>query len=104
VKVCGISDIKCYQKVVQQSIEQNVHGSQTSDCDCLPSCTSITYDTEVNQVEVSDDAKKFEAIDDSYLHFFGCDTTSPDEELDYYDHLEMNYYVVDDEEYLRTMR
>jgi Amiloride-sensitive sodium channel len=54
VKVCGISDIKCYQAVIQQSVERSLNKSQTSECNCLPTCTSISYDADVNYVTISE--------------------------------------------------
>jgi Amiloride-sensitive sodium channel len=41
---------------ILQGVEQNMNRSESSDCDCLPSCTSISYDTEINQIRMDDDA------------------------------------------------
>jgi Amiloride-sensitive sodium channel len=56
IKFCGISDIKCYQTVIQESVEQNINHSEFPACGCLPSCTSISYDTEINQISMDDAA------------------------------------------------
>jgi acid-sensing ion channel, other len=52
VKYCGISDIKCYQSVIQQSVEHNANQNSSTDCNCLPACTTITFDAEINQISI----------------------------------------------------
>jgi Amiloride-sensitive sodium channel len=52
VKFCGISDIECYQMVVRQNVEENIIENQSSSCDCLPTCTSISYDVDINHVQM----------------------------------------------------
>jgi acid-sensing ion channel, other len=70
VKLCGISDISCYQNVIQQNVEQNMKEAHLSDCKCLPACTSISYDTEINQVFILDEAINFNRNDSEYIKTF----------------------------------
>jgi Amiloride-sensitive sodium channel len=55
VKMCGISDIKCYQEVNLQNTELEQSQDEISDCHCLPPCTSITYDGQINQLYMTDE-------------------------------------------------
>lgn len=58
--VCGVSKLKCcaeakkdlFQKKFEEEKASNERGKRKSKCDCLPSCSSIDYDTEVSQAEV----------------------------------------------------
>jgi Amiloride-sensitive sodium channel len=55
VKLCGISDIECYQRIFQHEFEKNLKESGISACNCLSPCTSISYDAEINQIYMNDD-------------------------------------------------
>jgi hypothetical protein len=45
VKYCGIGEIDCYQSLFQRT---DIHQLMSA-CDCLPGCTSLTYDAEIYQ-------------------------------------------------------
>lgn len=54
--ICGASKIFCYHKaeddLLSHNIRDHLSGSTSDDspdCNCLPVCTSIKYDTEVSQ-------------------------------------------------------
>lgn len=57
--VCGISNIKCCREAKRDMIHMkfeeskllNKRGTRKSKCNCLPSCTSIEYDTEITQAQ-----------------------------------------------------
>lgn len=56
-KICGQKDLECYKKMKDGLLQQEVDMSLASDnnevqsertpCDCLPACTSISYDAEL---------------------------------------------------------
>lgn len=70
-KICGQSDVVCYDKAeddlladdLKKSLkthsEENKRG--TTDCNCLPSCTSINYDAEISQADY-----EFEKVFNAY--------------------------------------
>jgi hypothetical protein len=62
--------MKCYRKVTQLSIERNLGQSQSSVCNCLPSCASITYDAEYNPIEIPDEAITMVNIVPNYISTF----------------------------------
>jgi acid-sensing ion channel, other len=72
MKLCGISDMKCYLQIVEESIKQNIDQSQNSECHCLPTCNSITYDMEVNRVALSEEADRFHIMNLIYLTSYQC--------------------------------
>lgn len=58
--VCGAMSIDCYNQAEDQLLlqeitqgleetQQNIRGK--TDCNCLPACTSITYDAETSQAD-----------------------------------------------------
>lgn len=55
-KICGAAKIKCYndaedklsEKEFTEGLGDNIEKVK-SGCNCLPSCTSITYDAEISQ-------------------------------------------------------
>lgn len=56
-RICGTDKIKCYNDAEDKLLEhdfveglKNVH-SAASGCNCLPACTSITYDAEISQAK-----------------------------------------------------
>lgn len=56
--VCGAANIQCYTKaegaLQQREFAQSVGGrSVAAGCNCLPDCTSITYDAEMTQTRFS---------------------------------------------------
>jgi acid-sensing ion channel, other len=70
VKYCGISDIKCYRGIIQLNVEKMFSPTRYSDCNCLPSCTSITYDAELNPLTLSDEAVMINRKDTEYANTF----------------------------------
>lgn len=56
-KICGAAKIKCYNDAEDKLSEKSFIDGLTDDsyvtvkrgCNCLPSCTSITYDAEMSQ-------------------------------------------------------
>lgn len=53
--ICGLGKLECYQNAEDKLREKtfveglkNEHSIATS-CNCLPSCSSITYDAEITQ-------------------------------------------------------
>lgn len=54
--ICGAAKLDCYSDSVDKLLENyvdSVHNGETMNemCNCLPSCTSITYDVEVSQTK-----------------------------------------------------
>lgn len=54
--VCGAMKIQCFYRAQIDLLKRlHLHGQNGSvekkECDCLPSCTSITYDAEISQIE-----------------------------------------------------
>lgn len=54
--VCGAQSIQCYNDAEDELMreemkegKQNIRGYM--DCNCLPACTSITYDAETSQAD-----------------------------------------------------
>lgn len=47
-EICGISKINCYQ-FIDRDVHNYVHNGMEDDCNCLPACTSITYEAEFSQ-------------------------------------------------------
>lgn len=52
--ICGAANIKCYNEAEDDLLKQDfMEGlSKTVEkkgCNCLPACTSITYDAEISQ-------------------------------------------------------
>ncbi|GAB0099482.1 Epithelial sodium channel [Sergentomyia squamirostris] len=50
VKLCGKGSIPCYQRVrreMDQTVMKNAGVEDNNSCDCLPSCTSINYKTDI---------------------------------------------------------
>jgi hypothetical protein len=97
--LCGISDIKCYQNAIQETIEKNIQKYQVSDCDCLPTCNSIAYETEVNQIVHSNESIRHDFVDRQSLMRYGCTVNSDDYEYDEYDYNQMTAF-----EYVRKYR
>lgn len=60
-KICGQKDFFCYDdaeydlmsKNFRKSLNNNnsINGSKLADCNCLPACTTISYDAETSQIE-----------------------------------------------------
>lgn len=56
-KICGASNIQCYNQAEDKLLEQDfTEGLSTTTairkgCNCLPACTSITYDAEISQAK-----------------------------------------------------
>jgi hypothetical protein len=60
-KICRQSDIECYDKAeddlykkeLDESLKSNSAENKrgVTNCHCLPSCTSITYDAEISQAD-----------------------------------------------------
>jgi acid-sensing ion channel, other len=55
VPVCGADKINCYDsaeaEILQHQILEKLQQGQSSECNCLPSCTSITYEAEISQAD-----------------------------------------------------
>lgn len=60
VPVCGSANMKCYNEAEDELLlkefeqglvteEENLRGQ--TDCNCLPSCTSIAYEAEISQAD-----------------------------------------------------
>jgi acid-sensing ion channel, other len=81
VKLCGIGHIKCYLQVIGEMVEQKVDQSHPSECDCLPTCNSITYDIETKRTALSSEAQIHIADDFNNLKKYKCWDT--DFELDF---------------------
>lgn len=51
--ICGIAMVNCYLEAeldLLEDSEEHVETSRTiNSCNCLPACTSISYDTEISQ-------------------------------------------------------
>ncbi|XP_055382440.1 pickpocket protein 28-like [Condylostylus longicornis] len=57
--ICGLKNLKCYNEaeyhLLNEEFERgskkskNIFNSFSSTCNCLPACTSIAYETEINQ-------------------------------------------------------
>uniref|UniRef100_A0A1B0DLX5 Uncharacterized protein n=1 Tax=Phlebotomus papatasi TaxID=29031 RepID=A0A1B0DLX5_PHLPP len=65
--ICGSGKILCYQKsigdLVLKTLEESLQNNYTnSDCNCLPTCTSIAYDAEISQTDMDWD-KLFESLE-----------------------------------------
>lgn len=60
-RICGQKDIQCYDKAEDSLLGEDMKSGVTSnkdkntrnvtDCNCLPSCTSINYDAEISQAK-----------------------------------------------------
>lgn len=57
-KICGAAKIKCYNEAEDRLLEKDFTEGLTGDleavkkgCNCLPACTSITYDAEISQAK-----------------------------------------------------
>lgn len=53
--ICGASMTKCYHDAEDELLNNNIrnHLSKiSSDCNCLPVCTSIKYGTEISQSDL----------------------------------------------------
>lgn len=69
-KICEHSEMNCYLEAAdllkQNEISQSIQfGYPKSHCNCLPLCTSITYEPEVTPTN-ADFKKYFETIDKDY--------------------------------------
>lgn len=56
--ICGAAKIKCYNDAEDKLSEKEFINGLSNDndvvksgCNCLPSCTSITYDAEISQAK-----------------------------------------------------
>lgn len=54
--MCGVSKMACYNNAEDDLQHDDFvrglsGGSITQGCNCLPACTSITYDAEISQAE-----------------------------------------------------
>lgn len=54
--ICGVPKIPCYTSAADELLKFNGytsgrHPDATNDCNCLPSCTSISYDHEISQAD-----------------------------------------------------
>lgn len=77
--VCGAMSIQCYNDaedaLLQREITEGLAGSKLNqrgqtECNCLPSCTSITYDAETSQADF-DWENLFRAYDNPLDEFPG---------------------------------
>lgn len=55
-EICGAANIKCYNEAEDRLLEKDfTEGLGASvipkGCNCLPACTSITYDAEISQAK-----------------------------------------------------
>lgn len=56
-KICGSSQIECYNEAEDELLSHEVKHSVNSsydfraNCDCLPACTSVQYDAEISQAD-----------------------------------------------------
>lgn len=49
--ICGASKITCYQNAEDELLSKNIRDNlnrTVSDCNCLPTCTSIKYNTDIS--------------------------------------------------------
>lgn len=56
VRICGVSLQSCYEEATVELLEMEVRNREqprrlgfVDDCNCLPACTSILYNTEISQ-------------------------------------------------------
>ncbi|KAK5641670.1 hypothetical protein RI129_010217 [Pyrocoelia pectoralis] len=54
-KICGLAEMECvkWSKLKYLEMESSSNKSGGERCDCLPSCTSLTYDVELSQTDWS---------------------------------------------------
>jgi hypothetical protein len=57
IPFCGVKDRFCQQTVVHQNAATNVNEIQSSSCHCLSTCTSISYDAEINNMRYKGEAR-----------------------------------------------
>ena len=53
-RICGSSKISCYDEAEDNFLQEHLIPRSTNfttsiECNCLPACTSLTYDTEISQ-------------------------------------------------------
>lgn len=59
-RICGAAKIKCYQKAekrlfgedVMDGLQDEIVKSFRAECNCLPACTSITYDADIDRAKL----------------------------------------------------
>lgn len=59
-KICGAAKVNCYQKAEKRLFGEDVMDGLTDDlvkmvreeCNCLPACTSIVYDADIDRAQL----------------------------------------------------